>query len=216
MNLTSPASQRRDYCQSVLDRKDLHQDPMQQFDRWFQEATSCDAIVEPNAMTLSTASADLHVTSRTVLLKGYDGSGFRFFTNTTSLKGKQIAENSNVALLFYWTALERQIQITGSATLLPHEATEEYFHSRPRESQLGAWASYQSAPLTHREELEDRVKELQQRFADRVIPVPDFWNGYLVNPDSIEFWQGRSSRLHDRFRYTKNAEAGWKLERLNP
>ena len=172
-----PACQRREYCQSTLRRSDLHEDPLHQFDEWFQDATSCSGIAEANAMALSTVGHDLHVTSRMVLLKGYDQHGFCFFTNTTSNKGKQIAENPHVSLLFHWPPLERQVHINGQATLLPRAVTEEYFHSRPRESQLAAWTSHQSAPLANREELEHHLKEVQERYDGKNIPVPDTWNG---------------------------------------
>ncbi len=206
---------RQDYRRETLDEKSLRADPFDQFDRWFQEAIACKLIAEANAMTLSTAGCDLRVTSRTLLLKGYGKDGFRFFTNSHSTKGQQIAENPHVSLLFYWAPLERQIKITGRATLLSRALTEEYFFSRPRESQLGAWASEQSRPLGDRQVLEDRMKALQEQFP-HTIPLPDFWNGYLVEPDSIEFWQGRSNRLHDRLRYTKKENGVWEITRLNP
>lgn len=211
-----PASQRRDYAFTHLTRSDLHENPFQQFDRWFQEATLCETILEPNAMTLSTADQNFKVTSRIVLLKGYDSTGFRFFSNSNSLKGKQITENPYVALLFYWPSLERQIKIQGTAHLLSRETTEEYFHSRPRNSQLGAWASTQSSPLPNRAILEGRMLEFQKKFEGKEIPVPDFWNGYLIAPHRMEFWQGRSNRLHDCFCYTKQENQEWKIERLNP
>lgn len=217
MNIMEPSSsQRHDYCKGTLRRADLKKDPIEQFDYWFQEASACEAITDPSAMTLSTTNCDLYVTSRIVLLKGYDQNGFRFFTNTTSTKGRQIAENPNVALLFYWPFLERQIKIAGKTILLPREETEKYFHSRPRISQLGACASCQSTVLTNRQELESRILLLQKKFKNQEIPTPDFWNGYLVEPHSIEFWQGRSNRLHDRFRYTKKENKGWTIERLSP
>ena len=213
--MKNPASQRQDYCKGTLRRIDLKKDPIEQFDVWFQEASACDSITEPNAMTLSTANRDLYVTSRIVLLKGYDKNGFRFFTNTTSSKGRQIAENPNVSLLFYWPPLERQIKICGKAILLPREETKKYFHERPYKNQLAAWASFQSMPLLNRETLENRMLSFQKKFENKEIPVPDFWNGYLVEPYSIEFWQGRSDRLHDCFDYTKK-ENNWIIERLNP
>ena len=209
------SSQRQDYCKGVLRRMDLKKNPYEQFDHWFQEAITCDAITEANAMSLSTANSDLLVTSRMVLLKGYDQHGFRFFTNSTSIKGRQIAENPHVALLFYWPPLERQVRIVGMASLLPRKETEKYFHSRPRESQLAACASFQSTPLPHRQTLEDRMQELKEKYKNQEITLPDFWNGYLVTPLSIQFWQGRSDRLHDCFQYTKKGST-WIIERLNP
>jgi len=207
---------RRDYCLGILKNSALQDDPIQQFDIWFQEALVCQGVLEANAMTLSTTSRNLQITSRTVLLKGYDQTGFRFFTNSTSTKGKQIAENPRVALLFHWHALERQVHINGHVTLLPRLETEKYFQSRPRQSQLAAWASYQSTPLTSREDLEKRFQKLEARFENKMIPTPEFWNGYLVVPDQIEFWQGRSNRLHDRFCYTKKENEEWEIERLSP
>lgn len=210
------ASLRRDYCRETLDKKSLQADPIDQFDHWFQEAMNCELIIEPNAMTLSTAGGDLKVTSRTVLMRGYDKEGFRFFTNSQSTKGQQMAKNPNVALLFYWAPLERQVKIHGSISLLPRFVTEDYFFSRPRESQLGAWASDQSRPLANRQALEDRLQELAKRFLNEPIPLPEFWNGYIAKPDSIEFWQGRPNRLHDRLRYQQQENGEWKIERLSP
>ena len=215
-NTTSLSSMRRDYRFGSLEKTTLQDSPIQQFDIWFQEALICQGVLEANAMVLSTTSCDLQITSRTVLLKGYDQDGFRFFTNSTSTKGKQIAENPRVALLFHWHALERQVHVNGHVTLLPRSETEKYFQSRPRQSQLAAWASYQSTPLTSREKLEERFKKMEIRFENNIIPTPDFWNGYLVIPDQIEFWQGRTNRLHDRFCYTKNENGSWQIERLSP
>lgn len=215
-NKPSLAEMRRDYRLGTLENKALQDDPLNQFDQWFQEALSCQDIVEANAMVLSTTSLDLKITSRTVLLKGYDPTGFRFFTNSTSTKGKQMAENRHVALLFHWHPLERQVHINGVATLLPRVETEKYFQSRPRQSQLAAWASHQSTPIASREELEKHFQKMEARFENQIVPTPDFWNGYLVVPDKIEFWQGRSNRLHDRFCYTKKENRGWKVERLSP
>lgn len=213
--LVSPSTLRQDYSKGALRRSDLKKDPLAQFDVWFKEACACRAITEPNAMTLSTANCDLVVTSRIVLLKGYTQKGFSFFTNLTSLKGKQIAENPHVSLLFYWPPLERQIQIFGTATLLPLATTERYFHSRPRDSQLAAYASFQSAVLPNRQTLEARMHSVQKKFKNQEIPLPDFWGGYLVTPHVIKFWQGRQNRLHDCFEYTKK-EKDWIIERLNP
>lgn len=215
-NNTSLSSMRRDYRLGTLENKALQDDPIKQFDEWFEEALLCQEILEANAMVLSTTSRNLKITSRTVLLKGYDQAGFRFFTNSTSTKGKQIAENPHVALLFHWQALERQVHINGHVSLLPRNETEKYFQSRPRQSQLAAWASHQSTPLTTREKLEERFQKMEARFENQKIPTPDFWNGYLVIPDQIEFWQGRRNRLHDRFCYTKKESGDWECVRLNP
>lgn len=213
---SSLASMRRDYHLGTLENKALQEEPFQQFHLWFQEALHFQSIMEPNAMTLSTTSIDLQITSRTVLLKGYDPAGFRFFTNSTSTKGRQMAENPHVALLFHWHPLERQVHINGIVKQLSRLETERYFHSRPRQSQLAAWASYQSTPLSNRKELEQRFTDCEERFKNKEIPTPDFWNGYLVIPNKVEFWQGRSNRLHDRFCYTKKENGDWTIERLSP
>jgi len=212
------ASFRRDYHHSELRRADLHPDPFSQFHGWLDEASACPAIIESTAMILSTASSIGQVSSRVVLLKGYDEHGFRFFTNTTSRKASQIAENDSVSLLFFWEALERQIQINGRASLLPREETEAYFASRPRGSRIGAWASRQSSIVPNREALDQRAAELEVRFAEGEVPTPEFWSGYLVVPQSIEFWQGRPNRLHDRLRYQRagSDDTTWSIERLSP
>ncbi len=215
-NHRSLADMRRDHSLATLENTGLEDDPTKQFDKWFNEALACQGVIEANAMVLSTTSCDLKITSRTVLLKGYGQAGFRFFTNSTSTKGKQIAENPRVALLFHWHSLERQVHINGHVTLLPRSETEKYFQSRPRRSQLAAWASHQSAPLSNREELEKCFQKLETCFENQIIPTPDFWNGYLVVPHEIEFWQGRSNRLHDRFCYTKQENGNWNIERLSP
>jgi pyridoxamine 5'-phosphate oxidase len=209
------SSFRRDYLNSELRRADLREDPLEQFHKWLDEAAACPEIQEPTAMVLSTASAEGAVSSRVVLLKGYGPTGFRFFTNSGSRKATQIASNASVSLLFYWEALERQIQINGKATPLPRVETESYFAKRPRGSRIGAWASRQSAVIPNRELLDRRAAELEQQFEGEEIPTPEFWSGYVVVPASIEFWQGRSNRLHDRFRYERIG-GDWRIDRLSP
>jgi len=214
-DLLDVASWRRDYLHAELCRADLHVSPLEQFHAWLVDAKKYTPVLEATAMTLSTASAEGEVSSRIVLLKGYDENGFRFFTNTGSRKAQQIASNSSVSLLFYWESMERQIQINGRACLLPRTETEAYFAIRPRESRLAAWASSQSEVIPDRKTLEMRVAEMRTRFTDLEVPTPDFWSGYLVTPHQYEFWQGRSNRLHDRFRYQLR-EGSWAIDRLSP
>jgi pyridoxamine 5'-phosphate oxidase len=214
-DLLDVASFRRDYRFSELRRAGADPDPFGQFHRWLEDAAACPTIVEANAMALSTCSSDGEVTSRMVLLKGYDRTGLRFFTNTGSRKASQIHSNPRVSLLFYWEPLERQIQVNGTASLLPREETDAYFASRPRGSRIGAWASRQSEVLPDRETLDRRSAELEQEYEGREIPTPPFWSGYLVTPETFEFWQGRSNRLHDRLRYRTQGGV-WSIDRLSP
>lgn len=210
------ADLRKDYRAGVLNRRDLLSDPIDQFAAWFVEASADPSIAEANAMTLSTASTDGEVTSRIVLLKGYGSDGLRFFSNYESRKGRQIEENPRVALNFHWPSQERQIKITGLAGRLPTEQSEAYFRTRPLESQLGAWASEQSRPVSSRAELETAHESARQRFAAGNVPMPRYWGGYLVVPETLEFWQGRSGRLHDRFRYSRSEAGTWMIDRLSP
>lgn len=207
---------RREYAADSLDRKNLAANPLEQFGRWFATAQGCAEIPEPNAMTLATSSAEGILHARIVLLKGWSESGFRFFTNYTSAKAADLAANPRAALLFHWSALERQVQIRGTAERTSREESAAYFASRPRQSQLAAWASRQSAPLASRADLEARYAEMERTFAGGPVPLPDFWGGYAVRPEAIEFWQGRRSRLHDRFRYTRQPDESWLIERLAP
>jgi pyridoxamine 5'-phosphate oxidase len=208
---------RRDYAGGELRRADLAPDPIDQFRAWFADATACASIVEPNAMTLGTADEAGNVTSRVVLLKAAGQDGFRFFTNYESCKGRQIAANPRVALSFYWAPLERQVLIGGMAEMLGREESEAYFQARPLASQIGAWASRrQGEVIVAREILEQAWAECAERFSGKPVPLPPTWGGYLVRPATIEFWQGRASRLHDRFLYTAAAGGSWRIDRLSP
>jgi pyridoxamine 5'-phosphate oxidase len=208
------AAMRRDYMQRGLDEKDLDPGPFRQFARWFQEALDSKLVAEPNAMVLSTVSPEGQPRGRYVLLKGFDANGFVFFTNQQSVKGRDLAANSCAALTFGWIEQERQVCIEGAVTLTPRAAVEAYFKTRPRGSRLGAWASAQSTVVPNRDALLARLAEAEARFPDDVPPPPE-WGGYCLQPERIEFWQGRTNRLHDRLRYRK--EGGeWIIERLAP
>lgn len=206
---------RRSATGLALEREDLLDDPVLQFERWFQDACESDRM-DPNAMTLSTVDANHRPASRTVLLKYFDARGFVFFTNLESSKAGHIAGNANVALLFFWRELGRQIAIRGAATQLPTSETLRYFATRPRGSQIGAWVSTQSSVISARSLLEAKFEELKQKFRDREIPLPSFWGGFRVVPQEIEFWQGRENRLHDRFLYTRLDDERWRIDRLAP
>lgn len=207
---------RRDYLSGQLRRTDLAAEPFSQFEQWFAEAQARPEVLEPNAMTLATAGADGRVMARTVLLKGHDPRGFVFYTNYTSTKARQLTENPQAALLFNWLPLERQIQICGPVEKVSREESAEYFAVRPPLSQIAAWASRQSQPVSSREVLEEKYQELSKKFAGTPPPLPDFWGGYRVLPRTVEFWQGRASRLHDRFLYTRTEDGAWTLDRLSP
>lgn len=206
---------RREYDNHALRKADLRTDPFDQFDTWFKQA--CDAdILEPNAMSLATVSESAHPTLRTVLLKYYDHGGFVFFTNLESTKARQITQNPNVALLFPWLALDRQLIITGQATKISSTEAFNYFITRPRGSQLGAWVSRQSRVISSRSLLEIKLNEMRRKFFNGKVPLPSFWGGYRVKPVQFEFWQGQPNRLHDRFRYNQQEGKNWKIERLAP
>ncbi|MCD4523986.1 pyridoxamine 5'-phosphate oxidase [Nocardioides sp. cx-173] len=207
------AALRQEYAAGGLAEADLAADPVAMFGRWFADVRAA-GLHEPNAMVVSTVGVDSRPSSRLVLLKGYDDEGFRFFTNTASRKGEDLAANPACALLFPWHLLERQVRIDGTAELLSRDEVEAYFASRPRGSQLGAWASHQSQPVADRGALEDAYAEAEHRFPDDV-PVPPQWGGYLVRPQAVEFWQGRRGRLHDRLVY-RRGDGGWTTERLAP
>lgn len=209
---------RKHYTQEGLVEEQLAAEPVAQFTRWFHEADDA-GLAEPNAMVLSTADAQGRPSSRTVLLKGFDARGFVFFTNYGSRKGTELAANPHAALLFPWIALARQVIVQGRVEKVGRDETAAYFRTRPHGSQLGAWASEQSSPVGGRDVLEQRYAELERRYPEgEGVPVPPFWGGYRVIPESVEFWQGRENRLHDRLRYLADpsAPAGWRVERLCP
>lgn len=230
---------RRDYTIGHLDRADLDANPLAQFDRWFAEAAQARTAgsrlrrfaigiyksfatlfgstnLEANAMALATVSTDGKPSVRTVLLKGVDQRGFIFFTNYDSRKGQELAGNPNASLVFYWPDLERQVCVAGAVTKLPRTESEKYFHSRPKLSQIAAVASKQSTPLPDRAALESHMAQLEKQFAQSAVPMPGCWGGFVLAPVRIEFWQGRASRLHDRFSYLRAADGSWQIERLSP
>ncbi|TNE72755.1 pyridoxamine 5'-phosphate oxidase [bacterium] len=205
---------RKDYAKAELSENDVDADPIVQFQTWFEQAAKAE-VPEPNAMSIATVSASGKPSNRVVLLKGFDERGFVFYTNYNSRKGHEIENNPNVSLLFFWPELERQIRIEGIAEKISTADSMKYFFSRPVASQLGAWASAQSAIIEGRNILEKKMTELTDSFSGRDIPFPQFWGGFRVVPESIEFWQGRKSRLHDRIQYLKHGDV-WRIQRLSP
>ncbi len=217
MSTLSPAelaALRQDYAQRGLRRAELDADPIRQFNAWLAEAASRQ-LLEPNAMILATVDAAGQPWTRTVLLKVCDERGFTFFTNYEGAKGAHLEGNPRAALTFWWGALERQVNVTGTVTKVSREESEVYFHSRPPGSQIGAWASRQSAVVENRELLERQFADALAKYGEADIPLPPHWGGYCLQPLTIEFWQGRRSRLHDRLRYSR-VESGWGIERLSP
>ena len=234
----SLAELRREYNLAGLRRKDLDPDPIGQFQRWFDQATGARAsgrlrrffvtlykrllmiggleIVDINAMTLATVDEEGRPSARVVLLKGIDPRGFVFFTNYNSRKGRELAGNPNAALVCYWPELERQVTIAGKVTRVPGAESDAYFASRPYGSRIGAWASDQSQVVRDRAELEEHWKQFERKYPGPDVPRPLHWGGYVLYPERLEFWQGRPNRLHDRFRYTRQADNSWRIERLSP
>jgi pyridoxamine 5'-phosphate oxidase len=206
---------RKEYKLNRLIKEEAAENAMQQFERWWQDALKS-GIDEMNAMTLATASSDGLPAARIVLLKGFHAEGFRFFTNYKSFKGQQLTENPRACLVFFWKELERQIRITGLVEKISQEESDVYFESRPAGSRIGAWASPQSEVIESEEWLARRAKEMEMQWTAGRIPRPSHWGGYLVRPVTIEFWQGRPNRLHDRLLYTLQENGGWMIERLAP
>ncbi|MBL8233563.1 MAG: pyridoxamine 5'-phosphate oxidase [Bryobacterales bacterium] len=215
-NLVNVADLRLEYALQTLDETSVDPDPVRQFEEWLAAAMKA-GIKEPTAMALATASPDGVPSCRMVLLKGVDASGFQFFTNYESRKGRELSSNPHAALVFFWAELERQVRITGTVSRISREESEAYFQTRPLRSRLGALASRQSWMLGSREELERGMAALEAEFQDGAqVPMPDDWGGYRLAPDSIEFWQGRRSRLHDRLLYAREASGCWTIARLSP
>jgi len=204
---------RVDYSGDILDLKDFNKNPIKEFENWFEFAKTND-VIEPNAMILSTLSKN-SINSRTVLLKDITDEGFVFFTNYTSVKGNDIRENDNVSSVFLWKKIEKQVIIKGSATKIKAEDSIKYFNSRPRKSKIAAWASLQSTKLNDSNDLAERFKYYENKFENKEIPYPEFWGGYIIKPLSVEFWQGRSSRMHDRILYKKESK-NWSICKLYP
>jgi pyridoxamine 5'-phosphate oxidase len=210
------AGLRREYETKGLRRADMHPDPIEQFATWFSTAVNS-GLLEANAITLATVSPDGMPSARVVLLKAFDERGFVFFTNYDSSKGRDLETNPRASFAVYWPSLHRQIRVCGQTEKTSRDESEKYFHSRPRGSQLGAWVSRQSEVIDARRILDARMAEMVQRFSEKdVIDLPPHWGGYRVVPSEMEFWQGRADRLHDRFRYTRQSDGSWLLERLAP
>lgn len=210
------SSYRKIYEKDELLKKNVPENPMELFQKWFYEADEFDSVEEANTMTISTIGLDNFPKNRVVLLKRFTWEGFVFYTNYNSEKGKAIMQNPNVCLSFFWNTLERQIIIKGKAEMIAENLSDGYFESRPDGSKLGAWASNQSEIINSREELENKLKSFENKFQNNEIPRPKYWGGYIVKPISIEFWQGRPNRMHDRIRYTLQEDYNWKIERLEP
>lgn len=209
------ADLRQDYTLQGLSETEINSNPFLQFKEWFDQALSAN-ILEPNAMTVATATTEAKPSARMVLLKDFDERGFVFYTNYNSQKAQELAENPQAALVFWWAELQRQIRICGRVEKISDTESDKYFYSRPFNSRLGAWASNQSEVIENREVLEKYLEELKQKYQNQDVPRPSHWGGIRVIPTEIEFWQGRSSRLHDRLVYTRIKDGSWKIERLSP
>lgn len=209
------ADLRQDYTLQDLSEIKVNSNPFLQFKKWFDQTLSAD-ILEPNAMTLATTTTEGKPSARMVLLKNFDERGFVFYTNYNSQKAQELAENPQAALVFWWAELQRQVRIYGRVEKILERESDQYFYSRPFNSRLGAWASNQSEVIESRKVIEERLQELKHKYQNQDIPRPPHWGGIRVIPTEIEFWQGRSSRLHDRLLYTKNVDDSWKIERLSP
>jgi len=209
------AELRQEYSQQGLQESEVDRDPIIQFERWFNQALEAQ-LQEPNAMTLATVTTEGRPAARVVLLKGFDHRGFVFYTNYTSRKGQELAQTPFAALVFWWVDLERQVRIEGAVEKVAAQESDAYFHSRPRGSRLGAWASDQSQVVADRAALEERLRTLEEKYRDQEIPRPPHWGGYRLIPSVIEFWQGRPNRLHDRLRYSRQEDNHWLIERLAP
>jgi pyridoxamine 5'-phosphate oxidase len=214
-SLVAIPDHRKDYARFTLREENVDPDPIRQFAHWFDEATKS-AVAEPGAMTLATCTNDGRPSARIVLLRGFDERGFAFFTNYESRKARELDKNPWAALVFFWHDLERQVRVEGRVERVSADESDVYFHGRPASSRIGAWASPQSEVIASRVELEKRYGDLENRFAEGAIPRPPNWGGYRLIPDSVEFWQGRPSRLHDRLRYKRGEQDGWLIERLAP
>jgi len=206
---------RREYLQGGLELSDLAADPIEQFSRWMQQTIAAD-LPDPNAMTIATVDASGQPSQRIVLLKHLDPKGFVFYTNLNSRKAQELKQNPKISLHFPWYFLERQVKVCGVAESLSPAEVLKYFVTRPRDSQIGAWASTQSRPISSRALLMQQFESMKNKFAKGEIPLPDFWGGFRVKPHQIEFWQGGAHRLHDRFQYNLQADGAWKIERLEP
>jgi pyridoxamine 5'-phosphate oxidase len=205
----------QDVSEHPFDEASALAEPVQQFDLWFQRVLKA-GLVEPNAVTLATTTRDGIPSARIVLLKGYDVRGFVVYTNYESQKGRELLENPRAALVFFWPTLARQVRVVGAVARIDEAESDAYFATRPRGSQIGAWASRQSTVIGARADLDARVAELTARYDGATVPRPPHWGGFRIAPTSVEFWQGRENRLHDRLRYTRRADATWRIERLSP